>query len=159
MAFLLCACADRITSDEDLAIARIFSPPDRRLSALVRCRDDEFIWHHHPVRMLGEPRPVMAFILVAADILLGIFTISDRATVTAFHGTTGDELVIEPSSFLGRVHLRVLFFPTCLCFCRESHSYHYHNRNDDSRTCKHEAFDKALAGHWQSFHCRPPKSG
>src|SRR5258706_14714235 len=95
MAFLLYACADRITADDDLAIASIFSPPDRRLSALVRCRDDEFIWHHHPVRMLGEPRPVMAFILVAADILLGIFTISDRATVTAFHGTPGTSWLLN----------------------------------------------------------------
>ena len=49
MAFLLCACADRITADEDLAIASIFFPPDRRLSVLVRCPDDEFIWHHHDV--------------------------------------------------------------------------------------------------------------
>src|SRR5258706_16144841 len=143
MAFLLCACSDRITPDEDLAIARIFSPPDRRLSVLVRCRDDEFIWYQHPVRMLGEPRPVMAFILVAADILLGIFTISDRATPTAFHGATGDELVIEPSSFLGRVHLRVFFFPSCVSFCRESASHHYHISNDDSRTSKYVAFNKA----------------
>src|SRR5947209_9893925 len=117
MAFLLYACADRITADEDLATARILSPPDRRFSVLVRCPDDEFIWHHHPVSMLAEPRPVMAFVLVAADILLGVFTVSDRATATAFHGTAGDDLVIEPSSFLGRVHLRVVFFPTCVRLC------------------------------------------
>src|SRR2546426_378678 len=103
MAFLLCACTDRITADDDLAIARVFSPPDRRLSVLVRCRDDEFIRHHHPVRMLAEPRPVMAFILVAADILLGIFAISDRATATALKGATGHDLVVEPSPFLGRI--------------------------------------------------------
>src|SRR5258708_34223209 len=95
MAFLLCACADRITADEDLAIASIFFPPDRRLSVLVRCPDAEFIWHHHPVRMLAEPCPVMAFILVAADILLGIFTISDKPTATAFHVTAGHDRVFD----------------------------------------------------------------
>src|SRR5258708_32587918 len=99
LACLLCACADRIAADEVLSIASILLRPHRRLSVLVRCPDDEFIWNHHPVRMLAEPCPVMAFILVAADILLGIFTISDRATATAFHGTAGDDLVVEPSSF------------------------------------------------------------